>query len=134
LIEPVLTAIPKPGQHPHRLRCWADVNLDAATITVRWQWQRRSWRHGCPDIAACTKARPNGSVRIVPDAAELQPELQPQWRSSRPLMCDTVASLDARHSRDAVGAEHGRKEIPAAARFGEATGDGFKVVPHRWLA
>jgi integrase len=36
---------------------WADVDLDAATITIRWQLQRRSWRHSCPDPIACTQAR-----------------------------------------------------------------------------
>jgi integrase len=36
---------------------WADVDLDAATITIRWQLQRRSWLHGCPDPLACAQAR-----------------------------------------------------------------------------
>ena len=36
---------------------WADVDLDAATITIRWQLQRRSWLHGCPDPIVCTQAR-----------------------------------------------------------------------------
>jgi hypothetical protein len=31
------------------------------------------------------------------------------------LMCDTVASLDARHSRNASGVERGRAEIPGSA-------------------
>src|SRR5487761_1367374 len=31
------------------------------------------------------------------------------------LMCDTVASLDARHSRNASGVERGRAEVPGSA-------------------
>ena len=34
---------------------WQHVDLDAATLTVRWQLQRLAWRHGCPDQHACGK-------------------------------------------------------------------------------
>jgi integrase len=36
---------------------WQHVDLDAATLTVRWQLQRLAWRHGCPDPHACGKSR-----------------------------------------------------------------------------
>jgi integrase len=35
---------------------WQHVNLDTATLTVRWQLQRLAWRHGCPDPHACGKS------------------------------------------------------------------------------
>src|SRR6266704_3608761 len=34
---------------------WRHVNLDAGTLTVRWQLQRLAWRHGCTDARACGK-------------------------------------------------------------------------------
>jgi integrase len=36
---------------------WQHVDLDAATLTVRWQLQRLAWRHGCADPHACGKHR-----------------------------------------------------------------------------
>jgi integrase len=36
---------------------WQHVDLDAATLTVRWQLQRLAWQHGCPDPHACGKSR-----------------------------------------------------------------------------
>jgi Phage integrase family len=36
---------------------WQHVDLDAATLTVRWQLQRLAWRHGCSDPHACGKSR-----------------------------------------------------------------------------
>jgi integrase len=36
---------------------WQHVDLDAATLTVRWQLQRLAWRHGCADPHACGKSR-----------------------------------------------------------------------------
>jgi integrase len=38
---------------------WRYVDLDAATITIRAQLQRQSWRHGCADPRACTAGRHN---------------------------------------------------------------------------
>jgi len=32
---------------------WQYVDLDAATLTVRWQLQRLPWRHGCADPHRC---------------------------------------------------------------------------------
>ncbi len=34
---------------------WRHVDLDAGTLTVRWQLQRLAWRHGCTDARACGK-------------------------------------------------------------------------------
>jgi integrase len=36
---------------------WQHVDLDAGTLTVRWQLQRFAWRHGCADPHACDKDR-----------------------------------------------------------------------------
>ena len=36
---------------------WQYVDLDAGTLTVRWQLQRLPWRHGCSDPHACGKDR-----------------------------------------------------------------------------
>lgn len=36
---------------------WQYVDLDAGTISIRWQLQRQRWRHGCGDPAACAKDR-----------------------------------------------------------------------------
>lgn len=36
---------------------WQYVDLEAGTLTVRWQLQRRRWRHGCDDPHACGKER-----------------------------------------------------------------------------
>src|SRR6266576_6765108 len=32
---------------------WQHVDLDATTLTVRWQLQRLAWRHGCSDPHTC---------------------------------------------------------------------------------
>ena len=32
---------------------WSCVDLDAGTVSIDWQLQRRMWEHGCPDAAAC---------------------------------------------------------------------------------
>lgn len=34
---------------------WRHVDLDAETITIRWQLQRLAWQHGCTDPHACGK-------------------------------------------------------------------------------
>jgi integrase len=34
---------------------WRYVDLDAGSLTVRWQLQRFAWRHGCADPHACGK-------------------------------------------------------------------------------
>jgi integrase len=39
---------------------WQHVDLDAGTLTVRWQLQRFAWRHGCADPHACGKDRHRG--------------------------------------------------------------------------
>lgn len=36
---------------------WRYVDLDARTLTVRWQLQRLPWRHGCADRQACSAGR-----------------------------------------------------------------------------
>jgi integrase len=36
---------------------WHYVDLDAGTLTIRWQLQRHAWRHGCADPHACGKDR-----------------------------------------------------------------------------
>jgi len=36
---------------------WQHVDLDAGTLTVRWQLQRLAWRHGCVDPYACGEDR-----------------------------------------------------------------------------
>jgi integrase len=36
---------------------WQYVDLDAGTLTVRWQLQRFAWQHGCADPHACGKDR-----------------------------------------------------------------------------
>lgn len=36
---------------------WQYVDLDAGTLTVRWQLQRLPWRHGCADPHVCGKDR-----------------------------------------------------------------------------
>src|SRR5262249_56254142 len=36
---------------------WRHVDLDAGTLTIRWQLQRLPWRHGCSDPHACGKDR-----------------------------------------------------------------------------
>jgi len=36
---------------------WQYVDLDAGTLTVRWQLQRLPWRHGCVDPHACGNDR-----------------------------------------------------------------------------
>jgi integrase len=36
---------------------WQYVDLDAGTLTVRWQLQRLAWQHGCNDPPACAKDR-----------------------------------------------------------------------------
>jgi integrase len=40
---------------------WQYVDLDAGTITIRWQLQRLNWRHGCADPAACATGRHAGT-------------------------------------------------------------------------
>jgi integrase len=47
---------------------WRHVDLEAGTLTVRWQLQRLPWRHGCPDPHACGEGRhrddcPPGCIR-----------------------------------------------------------------------
>jgi len=47
---------------------WQHVDLDAGTLTVRWQLQRLPWRHGCADPRACAQDRhrddcPHGCTR-----------------------------------------------------------------------
>ena len=34
---------------------WHYVNLDSGELRVWFQLQRLPWRHGCPDVAACTE-------------------------------------------------------------------------------
>jgi integrase len=36
---------------------WPYVNLDSGELRVWFQLQRLPWRHGCPDMAACTEPR-----------------------------------------------------------------------------
>jgi integrase len=36
---------------------WQHVDLDAGTLTIRWQLQRLHWRHGCSDPHGCGKDR-----------------------------------------------------------------------------
>lgn len=36
---------------------WKYVDLDAGTIEVGWQLKHRRFKHGCDDVAACTKDR-----------------------------------------------------------------------------
>ncbi|PZM91470.1 MAG: integrase [Actinobacteria bacterium] len=54
---------------------WADVDLDAGTVTIQWQLQRLTWRHGCDDPYACAarprRHRPHGLHRpdCPPDCA-----------------------------------------------------------------
>jgi site-specific recombinase XerD len=36
---------------------WKYVDLDAGTIEVGWQLKRHRFKHGCPDIVACTASR-----------------------------------------------------------------------------
>jgi integrase len=36
---------------------WQHVDLDAGTLTVRWQLQRFAWQHGCANPYACGKDR-----------------------------------------------------------------------------
>jgi integrase len=36
---------------------WQHVDLDAGTLTIRWQLQRLAWRHGCADPHTCGKDR-----------------------------------------------------------------------------
>ena len=36
---------------------WQHVDLDAGTLTIRWQLQRLPWRHGCADPHTCGKDR-----------------------------------------------------------------------------
>lgn len=33
--------------------CWPQVDLDAGTVEIAWQLQRRVWDHGCKDPHAC---------------------------------------------------------------------------------
>ena len=55
---------------------WRYVDLDAGTLTVRWQLQRLRWRHGCGDPHACGKDRHRdncspgctGHARVMPAA------------------------------------------------------------------
>ena len=41
--------------------CWRYIDLDAATLTVRWQLQRQRWQHGCADPHLCGKDRHRSS-------------------------------------------------------------------------
>jgi integrase len=34
--------------------CWRYIDLDTATLTVRWQLQRQRWQHGCADPRVLT--------------------------------------------------------------------------------
>src|SRR5690348_6246309 len=36
---------------------WQFVDLDAGTLTIRWQLQRQRWRHGCADPHVCGQDR-----------------------------------------------------------------------------
>jgi integrase len=36
---------------------WAFTDLDAGEMRIWWQLQRLPWRHGCADVAVCTKGR-----------------------------------------------------------------------------
>src|SRR5215467_12374443 len=42
---------------------WQHVDLDAGTLTVRWQLQRLPWRHGCADPRACAQDRHRDDCR-----------------------------------------------------------------------
>lgn len=39
---------------------WQHVDLDAGTVTIRWQLQRLNWQHGCADPAACASGHHTG--------------------------------------------------------------------------
>jgi integrase len=54
---------------------WQYVDLDAGTLTVRWQLQRFAWQHGCADPHACGKDRhrgdcPPGCTRHAPSCPQ----------------------------------------------------------------
>jgi integrase len=54
---------------------WQHVDLDAGTLTVRWQLQRFVWQHGCADPHACGKDRhrgdcPHGCTRHAPSCPQ----------------------------------------------------------------
>ncbi len=49
---------------------WSDLDLDAEVVTIQWQLQRLTWRHGCDDPHACgarpRKHNPKGLHRFEP--------------------------------------------------------------------
>ena len=49
---------------------WPDLDLDAEVVTIQWQLQRLTWRHGCDDPHACggrpRRHNPKGLHRFDP--------------------------------------------------------------------
>ena len=51
---------------------WQYVDLDAGTLTVRWQLQRLAWRHGCADPHACGKDRHRPTAHPIAPATPVR--------------------------------------------------------------
>ena len=96
--EPVCRAPARCGLHID-LRRGTSVDSHPSRANPRPK-RRRATRCGVKTLGTC-----QGSS-----------EARHDWRISvrLRLICDTVASLDARHSRNASGAERGRAEIPGS--------------------
>ncbi|MGB6454853.1 MAG: tyrosine-type recombinase/integrase [Streptosporangiaceae bacterium] len=64
---------------------WPYVNLDSGELRVWFQLQRLPWRHGCPDVAACTEHRHRRPCpRRCPKALR---------KSGRPHVCIPASDL-----------------------------------------
>jgi hypothetical protein len=102
-----------------RLTAWPrPARPDRPALVFRTLRARERWGH-----------RPPRRLRPIPDPRP------------RRLMCDTVASLDARHSRNASGAERDRARILEALPYqvhatgAFKTGSGFHFIqPSVWIS
>jgi integrase len=77
---------------------WADIDLDAARLSVRHQLERRNWRHGCVDPLACDEAAAKCPQRK--DGGLVLTELKTkQSRRTLPIPAPLVAQLRQHRQR-----------------------------------
>jgi CheY-like chemotaxis protein len=100
------------------------VVVDAEDASRQALTRELEGRYGA-DYRIVSSASPQealaGLEQLRGEGAEVPLVLTDQWmpaegrchRVRLRLMCDTVASLDARHSRNASGVERGRAEVPS---------------------
>ena len=90
---------------------WAHVDLDEGTLRVRRKLQRRSWRHGCTDLAAC--AQPHHRPPCRPDCRQHRNRAR-----GCPTPCPPGCTGHARHcpQRQGGGLHFGEPKSQAGRR------------------